>query len=138
MEMVFNNYGLPKNVCSDRRSIMKNALNYETRFTKALREKGVELSSSSSPAFKPNVERLFKTAQSNYPLYFHSKNIKSIADLNNNAKEIIDFYNNKFKKSEKDKLNVFRAPNIEKLENKMILKLREKFIKALLSLTINY
>ncbi|MBN4083811.1 hypothetical protein JXZ92_03220 [Mycoplasma sp. CSL10137] len=58
--MVFDNYDLPEKVYSDNRTTMHNAHNHETRVARALREKGVELLSSSRLTFKPNVERSFK------------------------------------------------------------------------------
>lgn len=127
LEMVFEQYGLPQAVLSDKRRTMWGSEFTETAFKEALNEKNIDLDYSSNPKFKPNVERSFDTCQKNYPLYFHQQNWTTIEDLQKNKKQIVDFYNNKFKKVYNGKHNVFRKP-ISTNEIKMDLKIKRKIL----------
>ena len=59
----------------------------ETALKHALKEKGIELFSSSNPKAKPNVERSNSTAQRNFPYFFNKENIKTIKDVKTNMKK---------------------------------------------------
>ncbi|WP_406615786.1 hypothetical protein ACJA25_00785 [Mycoplasmopsis hyopharyngis] len=125
LEMVFEQYGLPQAVLSDKRRTMWGSEFTETAFKETLSEKNIDLDYSSNPKFKPNVERSFDTCQKNYPLYFHQQGWTTIEDLQKNKKQIVEFYNKKFKKTCEDKINVFRKP-ISANEMKMDLKIDRK------------
>ena len=85
----------------------------ETAFKNALKEKGIELFSSSNPKAKPNVERSNSTAQRNFPYFFNKENIKTIKDVQDNHEKITNFYNNKFNKKTFWKTNCFTKPGNE-------------------------
>lgn len=87
LEIVFEKYGLPERIISDKRRTMWGSDSTETAFKHALKEKGIELFSSSNPKAKPNVERSNSTAQRNVPYFFNKENIKTIKDVKTNMKK---------------------------------------------------
>ncbi|WP_436358636.1 hypothetical protein ACR34G_03725 [Mycoplasma sp. 480] len=75
LEMLFEKYGFPKQIISDRRTTFFNYINPETNMVQELKNRGIQVFSSSIATHKPNVERSFKSSQQFYPLYFFKKNL---------------------------------------------------------------
>ncbi|WP_436358661.1 hypothetical protein ACR34G_03850 [Mycoplasma sp. 480] len=93
-----------------------------------LKNRGIQVFSSSIATHKPNVEESFKSSQQFYPLYFFKKKFKSIEDLNSNHNDIINSYNENFKKKV-TKNNVFTKAQPEQL--RIYLPIKRKFTSKL-------
>ncbi|WP_436358467.1 hypothetical protein ACR34G_02925 [Mycoplasma sp. 480] len=124
LEMLFEKYGFPKLIITDKRTTFFNYINPETNMVQELKNRGIQVFSSSIATHKPNVERSFKSSQQFYPLYFFKKKFKSIEDLNSNHNDIINSYNENFKKKV-TKNNVFTKAQPEQL--RIYLPIKRKF-----------
>ncbi|WP_303924063.1 hypothetical protein [Ureaplasma parvum] len=113
LEILFQNYGLPETIISDKRRTMWGSEFTETAFKKSLNSKNINLFTTSNPKGKPNVEHSFKNAQRSYPYYFSKQNIniKSIKDIQENQLKITKFYNEKYKRNTIWKDSSFRVPS---------------------------
>ncbi|WP_369085765.1 hypothetical protein AB5V95_01340 [Metamycoplasma spumans] len=90
---------------------MKKESSY-TPITEYLRSLGIEVQSSSVPQFKSFVERSFKTAQLNYPIFFKTKNIKHWTEISKIEDELINHFNSISPKLERNSdKNCFRKIN---------------------------
>lgn len=81
LEIVFEKYGLPERIISDKRRTMWGSDSTETAFKHALKERGIELFSSSNPKAKPNVERSNSTAQRTFHIFSIRKISKQLKML---------------------------------------------------------
>lgn len=79
------------------RTDLRNGLAYGT-IANLIRSLGMQLSSSSEPTFKPNVERALEDAQSLLPMYFMDININSPEEAIAKKEEILLFMNNWLKR----------------------------------------
>lgn len=137
LEIVFEKYGLPERIISDKRRTMWGSDSTETAFKNALKEKGIELFSSSNPKAKPNVERSNSTAQRNFPYFFNKENIKTIKDVQDNHEKITNFYNKKFNKKTFWKTNLFTKPGNEN-QKKMDLIINRKVSSGVVKFNNKY
>ncbi len=146
LDKVFDKYGLPQTIRSDCRTTMYSGENNETPFAKALFAKGIELSSSTNPKFKPHVERGFDTMQNNLPFLFNAWKINkeekykvsSIDEFNKKSELITNWYNSEFKKNSKGKINVFREPDRSRNEHLMLLKIERKVYSGIVKFDNKY
>lgn len=118
---VFKTYGRPREVRADKRRTFWGSKHTMTRMGEMLSEFDIVLGTSSSPTYKPNVERAFQNAQNWFPYYFMNKGFNTIKDLRNNSSAIIKTYNSKKNYSIPAK-NSFLEMNNELIDEVMVLK----------------
>ena len=121
LKKVFKTYGRPREVRADKRRTFWGSKHTMTRMGEMLSEFNIILGTSSSPTYKPNVERAFQNAQNWFPYYFMNKNFNTIDDLRNNSTSIIKAYNSK-KNYLIPSENSFLEMNDELIDEVMVLK----------------
>lgn len=122
---ILNNYGIPYEFLTDRRTVFeyqkKNVSSIEkdtfTQFGYACNQLGTKISTSSVPQAKGRVERLFNTLQSRLIIEMRLENILTIEEANNFLPRFVDKFNKKFSLHLNDNMNVFeRVENIDDIE----------------------
>ncbi|MFV8414351.1 hypothetical protein ACNQ2B_02835 [Mycoplasma sp. Z707] len=138
-EQMFEVYGIPIKVLADRRRTFYSSNNTITPVSKTLKERyHIEIETSSSPTFKPNVERLWKTMQHWLSPFLAKNNIKSIDSVNENSKYIINSYNSKYSniKSEKKIVSLFEEVPLDL--QKIFVEIPRKFIAGTVQYKNNF
>ncbi|MHA3801708.1 transposase family protein, partial [Mycoplasma sp. VS30B] len=122
-EHLFKKYGAPLIVLADRRRTFYSPNNTITPVARALSERyHIEIQTSSSPTFKPNIERLWNTLQHWLPPFLVKHNIKNIEQFNQNIDFIIDAYDKKYYKQSDGR-------NVTSLFSEVPLELQKIFVE---------
>ncbi|MCK5867542.1 MAG: DDE-type integrase/transposase/recombinase [Mycoplasmataceae bacterium] len=121
LKEVFKTYGRPREVRADKRRTFWGSKHTMTRMGEMLSEFDIVLGTSSSPTYKPNVERAFQNAQNWFPYYFMNKGFDTVADIRKNSLAIIKTYNSKKKYSIPNE-NSFLEMNNDLVDQVMVLK----------------
>ncbi|MGY6172465.1 DDE-type integrase/transposase/recombinase [Candidatus Mycoplasma pogonae] len=111
LEILFKKYGKPAEIRADRRRTFWSGSNSKTSFQEFLESHGILLSLSSSPTFKPHVERSFRTVQKLFPSLLPQIGVVDLKTFEDRIDQIIDFYNTKYQKSETGIESVFQKLN---------------------------
>ncbi len=101
---ILNNYGIPYMFKADRRTVFEykkkgticDEDNTFTQFSYACHQFGTSIETSSTPEFKPRIERLFGTLQTRLISELRLANITTIEEANNFLPAFLDKYNSKF------------------------------------------
>ena len=134
-EMINNNYGIPTQIFTDKRTIFtamregKVCASY-TNFAFAMKQIDVLLKQSSIPQAKGKIERLNGIIQAKLPNYLEKNNVNTIKQANELLPRFIEYYNERFKKITKEttKKSVFRKGlSKEKLNHTLAIYAERQF-----------
>lgn len=103
-EQFLTKYGIPYLIKTDRRTVFeykkKNSLSNEddtfTQYSYACSQLGIAIETSSTPEFKPRVERLFETLQARLPIELRLAGITTIEEANAFLITYIEEFNKQF------------------------------------------
>lgn len=103
-EQFLTNYGIPYMIKTDRRTVFeykkKNSPSDEddtfTQYSYACSQLGIAIETSSTPEFKPRVERLFQTLQARLPIELRLAGITTIDEANAFLSTYIEKFNQQF------------------------------------------
>lgn len=101
---ILTKYGIPYLFKTDKRTVFKykrkgttlDEDNTFTQFAYACSQLGTHIETSSTPEFKPRIERLFQTLQNRLTVALRLANVTSIEEANNFLPAFLDEYNSKF------------------------------------------
>lgn len=118
------NYGIPYLFKTDKRTVFQynrkgttlDEDNTFTQFAYACNQLGTAISTSSTPEFKPRIERLFETFQLRLIPELRLANITTIEEANNFLPSFLDKYNSKFALCIDNTKSVFeKQPSLQKI-----------------------
>ena len=121
---ILNSYGIPYMFKADRRTVFEykkkgttcDEDNTFTQFSYACHQLGTGIETSSTPEFKPRIERLFGTLQTRLISELRLANITTIEEANNFLPAFLDKYNSKFALCIDDTKSVFeKQPSEQKI-----------------------
>lgn len=103
-EQFLSNYGIPYKLKTDRRTVFeykkKNSPSDEddtfTQYSYACSQLGIAIESSSTPEFKPRIERLFETLQARLPIELRLAGITTIDEANAFLPKFLEEFNKQF------------------------------------------
>lgn len=103
-EQFLTNYGIPYMIKTDRRTVFeykkKNSPSDEddtfTQYSYACSQLGIAIETSSTPEFKPRVERLFQTLQARLPIELRLAGITTIEEANAYLPKFLEEFNKQF------------------------------------------
>ncbi|QBQ07850.1 ISNCY family transposase [Spiroplasma gladiatoris] len=113
---VFLNYGIPKEILTDKRTVFWSPKEKEsdlhsdslTQYGFLCHNLGIKLTTSSVPQTKGRIERLWNTLQDRLPKELKENNISTINQANLFLDEYIDKYNSQFSLQIENITNSFR------------------------------
>lgn len=118
------NYGIPYLFKTDKRTVFEYTKkgttsdedNTFTQFAYACSQLGTAIQTSSTPEFKPRIERLFESFQLRLIPELRLANITTIEEANNFLPSFLEKYNSKFALCIDDTKSVFeKQPSIQKI-----------------------
>lgn len=121
---ILTKYGIPYLFKADRRTVFeynkkgttRDEDNTFTQFAYACNQLGTSIETSSTPEFKPRIERLFGTFQNRLNVELRLANITTIEEANNFLPAFLDKYNSKFALCINHNKSVFeKQPSKEKI-----------------------
>lgn len=121
---VLTKYGIPYLFKADKRTVFEynkkgttlDEDNTFTQFAYACHQLGTSIETSSTPEFKPRIERLFGTFQNRLNVELRLANITSIEDANAFLPAFLEKYNSKFALCINDTKSVFeKQPSEQKI-----------------------
>ena len=121
---ILTNYGIPYLFKADKRTVFEykkkgttsDEDNTFTQFAYACSQLGTSIKTSSTPEFKPRIERLFGTFQNRLNVALRLANITTIEEANTFLPAFLEKYNSKFALCIDNTKSVFeKQPNIEKI-----------------------
>ena len=121
---ILTKYGIPYLFKTDKRTVFEynrkgttsDEDNTFTQFAYACKQLGTSIKTSSTPEFKPRIERLFESFQSRLIPELRLANITSIEEANAFLPAFLDKYNSKFALCINNTKSVFEnQPSIEKI-----------------------
>ena len=127
---LFNDFGLPKKIITDKRRTFWRGLDSDSLMKSTLNELGIELFCSSQATAKPTVERTFRSLQGFLPSYFYKKQINTVEQISSIRPEIINAFNIKYKKNPDNLKNYFRNTDEINIEDALALKYKLKIHKG--------
>lgn len=103
-EQFLTKYGIPYMIKTDRRTVFeykkKNSPSDEddtfTQYSYACSQLGIAIETSSTPEFKPRVERLFQTLQARLPIELRLAGITTIEEANAYLPKFLEEFNKQF------------------------------------------
>lgn len=103
-EQFLTKYGIPYMIKTDRRTVFeykkKNSPSDEddtfTQYSYACSQLGIAIETSSTPEFKPRVERLFQTLQARLPIELRLAGITTIEEANAYLPKFLEDFNKQF------------------------------------------
>ena len=103
-EQFLSKYGIPYLIKTDRRTVFeykkKNSPSDEddtfTQYSYACSQLGIAIETSSTPEFKPRVERLFQTLQARLPIELRLAGITTIEEANAFLPKFLEEFNKQF------------------------------------------
>lgn len=103
-EQFLTTYGIPYKIKTDRRTVFeykkKNSPSDEddtfTQYSYACSQLGIAIETSSTPEFKPRIERLFETLQARLPIELRLAGITTIEEANAFLPKFLDEFNKHF------------------------------------------
>ena len=103
-EQFLSKYGIPYMIKTDRRTVFeykkKNSPSDEddtfTQYSYACSQLGIAIETSSTPEFKPRIERLFQTLQARLPIELRLAGITTIEEANAFLPKFIEEFNKQF------------------------------------------
>lgn len=103
-EQFLSNYGIPYMIKTDRRTVFefkhKNSPSDEddtfTQYSYACSQLGIAIETSSTPQFKPRIERLFETLQARLPIELRLAGITTIEQANAFLPQFLKEFNQHF------------------------------------------
>lgn len=121
---ILTKYGIPYLFKTDKRTVFQynkkgttlDEDNTFTQFAYACSQLGTSISTSSTPEFKPRIERLFGTLQTRLVSELRLANITTIEDANAFLPAFLDKYNSKFALCINNTKSVFeKQPSLQKI-----------------------
>ena len=114
-EQFLTNYGIPYMIKTDRRTVFeykkKNSPSDEddtfTQYSYACSQLGIAIETSSTPEFKPRIERLFQTLQARLPIELRLAGITTIEEANAFLPKFLEEFNKQFALCINDTKSVF-------------------------------
>lgn len=103
-EQFLTDFGIPYKIKTDRRTVFeykkKNSPFDEddtfTQYSYACSQLGIAIETSSTPEFKPRIERLFETLQARLPIEFRLAGITTIEEANAFLPKFLEKFNKQF------------------------------------------
>ena len=103
-EQFLSKYGIPYMIKTDRRTVFeykkKNSPSDEddtfTQYSYACSQLGIAIETSSTPEFKPRIERLFQTLQARLPIELRLAGITTIEEANAFLPKFLEEFNKQF------------------------------------------
>lgn len=103
-EQFLTKYGIPYMIKTDRRTVFeykkKNSPSDEddtfTQYSYACSQLGIAIETSSTPEFKPRIERLFQTLQARLPIELRLAGITTIEEANAYLPKFLEDFNKQF------------------------------------------
>lgn len=121
---ILTNYGIPYLFKADKRTVFEykkkgttsDEDNTFTQFAYACSQLGTSIKTSSTPEFKPRIERLFGTFQNRLNVAFRLANITTVEEANAFLPAFLEKYNSKFALCIDNTKSVFeKQPDIKKI-----------------------
>lgn len=121
---ILTKYGIPYLFKADKRTVFEfnkkgttlDEDNTFTQFAYACSQLGTSIETSSTPEFKPRIERLFGTLQHRLTVELRLANITSIEEANAFLPEFLERYNSKFTLCIDNTKSVFeKQPSLQKI-----------------------
>ena len=114
-EQFLTKYGIPYMIKTDRRTVFeykkKNSPSDEddtfTQYSYACSQLGIAIETSSTPEFKPRIERLFQTLQARLPIELRLAGITTIEEANAFLPKFLEEFNKQFALCINDTKSVF-------------------------------
>ena len=123
-EQFLTDFGIPYKIKTDRRTVFeykkKNSPSDEddtfTQYSYACSQLGIAIETSSTPEFKPRIERLFETLQARLPIELRLAGITTIEEANAFLPKFLEKFNKQFALCINNTKSVFeKQPSKEKI-----------------------